>query len=122
MPKRKCPFGDATPLQLKTHVGFKETATDSDMQEVYGELHGQHSVTRILPRPFLFSFLFVLQKRPGPCCFRVLIPLAALTHAMVKVVDITGMAICTTVTAKHIMDTPVVYVTSLFRQLVSSQQ
>ncbi len=36
MPKRKCPFGDTAPLQLKTHVGFKETATEADMREVYG--------------------------------------------------------------------------------------
>lgn len=38
MPKRKNPFGDTAPIQLKTHVGFKQAATEADKQEVYGEL------------------------------------------------------------------------------------
>lgn len=37
MPKRKNPFGDAAPIQLKTHVGFKQAATEKEKQEVYGE-------------------------------------------------------------------------------------
>lgn len=36
MPKRKNPFGDTAPLQLKTHVGFKEAATEEEKEEVYG--------------------------------------------------------------------------------------
>ena len=37
MPKRKYPFGDTAPLQLKTHVGYKEAATQEEKEEVYGE-------------------------------------------------------------------------------------
>lgn len=37
MPKRKNPFGDTAPLQLKTHVGYKEAATEEEKEEVYGE-------------------------------------------------------------------------------------
>ena len=37
MPKRKNPFGDTAPIQLKTHVGFKQAATVEEKQEVYGE-------------------------------------------------------------------------------------
>ena len=37
MPKRKNPFGDIAPIQLKTHVGFKQAATEEEKQEVYGE-------------------------------------------------------------------------------------
>ena len=37
MPKRKNPFGDTAPIQLKTHVGFKQAATEKEKQEVYGE-------------------------------------------------------------------------------------
>ena len=42
MPKRKNPFGDVAPIQLKTHVGFKQVATEEEMQNVYGEL--EHTV------------------------------------------------------------------------------
>lgn len=35
MPKRKNPFGDCTPQQLKIHVGFKELATQDELQEIY---------------------------------------------------------------------------------------
>ena len=37
MPKRKNPFGDTAPIQLKTHVGFKQAATEKEKQDVYGE-------------------------------------------------------------------------------------
>lgn len=37
MPKRKNPFGDTAPIQLKTHVGFKQAATEKEKQEVYGK-------------------------------------------------------------------------------------
>ena len=37
MPKRKNPFGDTAPIQLKTHIGFKQAATEKEKQEVYGE-------------------------------------------------------------------------------------
>ncbi len=37
MPKRKNPFGDSAPIQLKTHVGFNQAATLADKQAVYGE-------------------------------------------------------------------------------------
>ena len=37
MPKRKNPFGDTAPIQLKTHVGFKQAATVEERQEVYGK-------------------------------------------------------------------------------------
>jgi len=36
MPKRKNTFGDTAQLQLKTHVGFKEAATEEEKEEVYG--------------------------------------------------------------------------------------
>lgn len=43
MPKRPNPFGDASPLQLKTHIGTREINTlgtdrDVKMKEVYGIL------------------------------------------------------------------------------------
>ena len=37
MPKRKNPFGEITPLQRKTHVGFQEMATEQDKQLVNGK-------------------------------------------------------------------------------------
>ena len=37
MPKRKNPFGEITPLQLKTHVGFEQMATQQEREQVYGE-------------------------------------------------------------------------------------
>lgn len=37
MPKRKNPFGEITPLQRKTHVGFQEMATEQDKQLVHGK-------------------------------------------------------------------------------------
>lgn len=37
MPKRKNPFGEITPLQRKTHVGFQEMATEQDKQQIYGK-------------------------------------------------------------------------------------
>lgn len=38
MPKRKNPFGESTPLQCKTHVGFEQVATAEERQAVFGEL------------------------------------------------------------------------------------
>ncbi|XP_064403920.1 apoptosis regulatory protein Siva-like [Halichondria panicea] len=35
MPKRKNPFGESAPIQLKTHVGFNQAATIADKQAVY---------------------------------------------------------------------------------------
>ena len=40
MPKRKNPFGEITPLQLKTHVGFEQMATQQEREQVYGEAAG----------------------------------------------------------------------------------
>ena len=37
MPKRKNPFGEYTPLQCKTHVGFEQMATEEERQAVFGE-------------------------------------------------------------------------------------
>ena len=37
MPKRRNPFGEITPLQRKTHVGFEQTATEEERQAVFGE-------------------------------------------------------------------------------------
>lgn len=37
MPKRKNPFGEAVPVQLKTHVTAKHVASKKDMEEVYSE-------------------------------------------------------------------------------------
>ena len=37
MPKRKNPYGDVTPLQLKRHVGFEERATDEEKRAMYGK-------------------------------------------------------------------------------------
>ena len=41
MPKRTNPFGDASPLQFKSHIGTKEidtgVAKDQNMQSVYGK-------------------------------------------------------------------------------------
>lgn len=42
MLKRKNPFGDTAPIQLKTHVGFKQAATEADKREVYGKQSGSH--------------------------------------------------------------------------------
>ncbi len=39
MPKRKNPFGESAPIQLKTHVGFNQAATIADKQAVYGKTH-----------------------------------------------------------------------------------
>lgn len=41
MPKRPNPFGDASPLQLKTHIGVREINMlggdgDKNMKAVYG--------------------------------------------------------------------------------------
>ena len=44
MPKRKNPFGEITPLQRKTHVGFEQMATQQEREEVYGEYHCLHHV------------------------------------------------------------------------------
>ena len=38
MPKRRNPFGEITPLQRKTHVGFQQMATQEDRHEVYGKV------------------------------------------------------------------------------------
>lgn len=37
MSKRKNPFGDTAPIQMKIHVTEKHTATEEDMQEVYSK-------------------------------------------------------------------------------------
>ena len=37
MPKRKNPFGESAPIQLKTHVGFRQAATEEEKQNVYGK-------------------------------------------------------------------------------------
>ena len=39
MPKRKNPYGDGSPLQLKTHVGPRELggAGEKEMSRIYGE-------------------------------------------------------------------------------------
>ena len=42
MPKRRNPFGDGSPLQLKTHVGKKElnhgVSGEQNLKAVYGNL------------------------------------------------------------------------------------
>ena len=42
MPKRPNPFGDASPLQFKSHISLKEidmgVAQEEKMQAVYGEI------------------------------------------------------------------------------------
>lgn len=44
MPKRGCPFGDASPLQLKVHVGPRELSrgvfAERCSREVFGECGG----------------------------------------------------------------------------------
>jgi hypothetical protein len=41
MPKRPFPFGDASALQLKTHVGTKELAMGSRQEELMRDVYGK---------------------------------------------------------------------------------
>ena len=57
MPKRKNPFGEITPLQLKTHVGFEQMATQQEREQVYGEAAGAW------PRPDVLPFVDVTYRQ-----------------------------------------------------------
>jgi len=41
MTKRRNPRADEAPLQLKTHVGFKQTATKEEIEKLQGEQCGE---------------------------------------------------------------------------------
>ena len=44
MSKRKNPFGEVAPIQLKTHVSSKYVASEEDMQEVYSKIEIKRSI------------------------------------------------------------------------------
>lgn len=43
MPKRRNPFGDGSPLQLKTHIGTKELNTGVSGEQNLKAVYGNHS-------------------------------------------------------------------------------
>lgn len=52
MPKRRNPFGDGSPLQLKTHIGTKELNTGVSGEQNLKAVYGNHL--------FMCSFVYIV--------------------------------------------------------------